>query len=178
MNFDKKDKIEILENSISWIVVLAMFIYGGGKLIQFDGAIEIDKTVSELTGMELMWAFYSYSKSFAMTLGIIEIIGGILILIKKTRIIGCLLTSTILVNVIFQDIYFGVHLGALKAAILYQILILIILWLNREKLIRGMKVLMESDKIEQPKMKLFIKLLIAFGVFLIFRTFEYYLTIN
>ena len=178
MNFDKKDKIEILENSISWIVVLAMFIYGGGKLIQFDGAIEIDKTVSELTGMELMWAFYSYSKSFAMTLGIIEIIGGILILIKKTRIIGCLLTSTILVNVIFQDIYFGVHLGALKAAILYQILILIILWLNKEKLIRGIKILLESNKIEQPKMKLFIKLLIAFGVFLILRILEYSLTIR
>ena len=178
MNFDKKDKIEILENSISWIVVLAMFIYGGGKLIQFDGAIEIDKTVSELTGMELMWAFYSYSKSFAITLGILEIIGGILILIKKTRIIGCLLTSTILVNVIFQDIYFGVHLGALKAAILYQILILIILWLNKEKLIRVIKILLESNKIEQPNMKLFIKLLIAFGVFLILRILEYSLTIR
>ena len=178
MNFNKEDKIEIIENAISWIVVLAMFIYGGGKLIQFDGAIEIDKTVSELTGMELMWAFYSYSKSFAMTLGIIEIIGGILILIKKTRIIGCLLTSTILVNVIFQDIYFGVHLGALKAAILYQILILIILWLNKEKLIRGIKILLESNKIEQPKMKLFIKLLIAFGVFIILRILEYYLTIK
>ena len=178
MNFDKKDKIEILENSISWIVVLAMFIYGGGKLIQFDGAIEIDKTVSELTGMELMWAFYSYSKSFAMTLGIIEIIGGILILIKKTRIIGCLLTSTILVNVIFQDIYFGVHLGALKAAILYQILILIILWLNKKKLIRGIKILLESNKVEQPKMKLFTKILIAFGVFIILRILEYYLTIR
>ena len=178
MNFDKKDKIEIIENSISWIVVLAMFIYGGGKLIQFDGAIEIDKTVSELTGMELMWAFYSYSKSFSMTLGILEIIGGILILIKKTRIIGCLLTSTILINVIFQDIYFGVHLGALKAAILYQILILIILWLNKEKLIRVIKILLESNKIEQPNMKLFIKLLIAFGVFLILRLLEYYLTIR
>ena len=106
MNFNKKDRIEILENAISWIVVLAMFIYGGGKLIQFDGATEIDKTVSELTGMELMWAFYSYSKSFAITLGILEIIGGILILTKKTRIIGCLFTSTILVNIIFQDIYF------------------------------------------------------------------------
>ena len=177
MNFDKKDKIEILENSISWIVVLAMFIYGGGKLIQFDVTIEIDKTVSELTGMELMWAFYSYSKSFAMTLGILEIIGGILILLKKTRTIGCLLTSTILINVIFQDIYFGVHLGALKAAILYQILILIILWLNKEKLIRGIKILLESNKIEQPNMKLFIKLLIAFGVFLILRILEYYITI-
>ena len=155
-----------------------MFIYGGGKLIQFDGAAEIDKTVSELTGMELMWAFYSYSKSFAMTLGIIEIIGGILILVKKIRIIGCLFTSIILVNVIFQDIYFGVHLGALKAAILYQILILIILWLNKEKLIRGIKVLLESNKIVQPKMKFFIKLLIAFGVFIILRILEYYLTIR
>ena len=77
----RKDKIEILENSISWIVVLAMFIYGGAKLFQFEGATEINKTVSEMTGMELMWAFYGYSKSFALTLGVFEIIGGILIII-------------------------------------------------------------------------------------------------
>ena len=177
MNFTKKDKIEIFENSISWVVVTAMFIYGLGKIIQFDGAVEVNKTVSEMTGMELMWAFYGYSKSFAITLGLFELIGGFLILIKKTRIIGCLITSTLLVNVIFQDIYFGVHLGALKAAIFYQILILIILWLNKEKLIRGMKVLLESNKFEQPKTKLFIKLLIAFGVFLILRILEYYITI-
>ena len=128
--------------------------------------------------MELMWAFYGYSKSFAMTLGILEMIGGILILIKKTRIIGCVFTSTILVNIILQDIYFGVHLGALKAAVLYQILILIILWLNKEKLIRSIKVLLEYKKIEQQKMKLFTKLLIAFGVFIILRILEYYLTIK
>ena len=178
MNFNKEDKIEIIENAISWIVVLALFIYGGGKLIQFDGAADIDKTVSELTGMELMWAFYGYSKSFAMTLGILEMIGGILILIKKTRIIGCVFTSSILVNIILQDIYFGVHLGALKAAVLYQILILIILWLNKEKLIGSIKVLLEYKKIEQSKMKLFTKLLIAFGVFIILRILEYYLTIK
>jgi hypothetical protein len=178
MNFDKKDKLEIFENAISWIIVLAMFIYGGAKILQFEGATEIDKTVSELTGMELMWAFYGYSKSFAATLGVFEIIGGILILIKKTRIIGCLFTSTILVNVIFQDIYFGVHFGALKAAILYQSLILIILWLNRHKLIRSIKTLLESNKNQQPKMKIFIKLLIAFGIFIGLRVLEYYVTIK
>lgn len=82
-----------------------MFIYGFGKLFQFEGAAEIDKTVSELNGMQLMWAFYGYSKSFAITLGIFEVIGGLLILIKRTRIIGCLFTSTILINVILQDIF-------------------------------------------------------------------------
>ena len=178
MVLTKTDKIEIFENAISWIVVIAMLIYGGGKLIQFDSVVEIDKTISEMTGMELMWAFYGYSKSFAITLGVFELIGGLLILIKRTRIIGCLFTSTILVNVILQDIYFGVHLGALKAAIVYQILILIILWLSKEKLIRSVKVLLEYNKTEQPKMKLFIKLLIAFGVFSILRIFEYLLTIK
>lgn len=178
MNVTDKDKIEIFENAISWIVVFAMFVYGGAKIIQFNGAIEIDKSVSELTGMELMWAFYGYSKSFAVTLGIFEITGGLLILIKRTRVIGCLLTSTILINVIFQDIYFGVHLGALRAAILYQILILVIFWLNRRKLIQSIRTLLESNKIEQSKTKFFIKLLMAFGFFVGLRILEYYITIR
>ena len=178
MNLTKKDKIEIFENAISWIVVIAMLIYGGGKLIQFDGAVEIDKTISEMTGMELMWAFYGYSKSFAITLGVFELIGGFLILIKRTRIIGCLFTSTILMNVILQDIYFGVHLGALKAAILYQLLILIILLLNKEKLIMSMKTLLMPDKTEQTKTKFFVKTLIAFGIFGGLRILEYFITIK
>ena len=178
MNLTKKDKIEIFENAISWIVVMAMFIYGGGKLIQFGDVAEIDKTVSEMNGMELMWAFYGYSKSFAITLGVFELIGGLLILINRTRIIGCLFTSTILVNVIFQDIYFGVHLGALKAAILYQLLILIILFLNKDKLIVSIKTLLTSDKNEQTKTKFFIKTLIAIGLFIGLRILEYFITIE
>jgi len=177
-NFNKKDRIETFENAISWIVVFAMFIYGGAKLIQFDGASEIDKTVNEMTGMELMWAFYGYSKSFAITLGIFEVVGGILILIKKTRLIGCLFTSTILVNVILQDIYFEVNFGALKAAILYQLLILIILWLNKEKLIQSIKTLLSSEKTEQTKIKNFVKILIAFGIFIGLRILEYFITVK
>lgn len=178
MNFDKKDKMEIFENAISWIVVFAMFIYGGAKLFQFDSSIGLDKTVSEMTGMELMWSFYGYSKAFAITIGIFEIFGGLLILFKKTRIIGCLFTSAILINIIFQDIFYFVHLGALRAAILYQILILIIVWLNKEKLIKSLKILLESKKIEQSKTKLFLKLVIAFLLFVGFRIAEYYLTIR
>ena len=178
MNLTKKDKIEIFENAISWIVVMAMFIYGGGKLIQFGDVAEIDKTVSEMNGMELMWAFYGYSKSFAITLGVFELIGGLLILINRTRIIGCLFTSTILVNVIFQDIYFGVHLGALKSAILYQLLILIILLLNKDKLIMSIKTLLTSDKNEQTKTKFFIKTLIAIGLFIGLSILEYFITIK
>lgn len=178
MNFDKKDKIEIFENAISWIVVFAMFIYGGAKGMQFSGAANIDKVVSEMTGMELMWAFYGYSKPFAITLGILEVTGGILILIKKTRIIGCLFTSTILVNIILQDIFYGVHVGALQVAILYQLLILVVLWLNREKLMQGIKILLDFKKMEQTRKKALVKLLIAFLLFIGLRILEYLVTIK
>lgn len=178
MTFDKKDKVEIVENAISWIVVFAMFVYGGAKLFQFDSSANIDKTVSEMTGMELMWAFYGYSKAFEITLGILEITGGLLILFKKTRIIGCLFTSAILVNIIFQDIFYRVHLGALRSAILYQILIVIIVWFNKKKFVRSIKTLLQSKKIEQPTIKLFLKLFIAFLLFVGLRIAEYYLTIR
>lgn len=35
MTFDSKDKIEICENAISWIIVFAMLVYGVGKIVQF-----------------------------------------------------------------------------------------------------------------------------------------------
>lgn len=178
MNFNKKDVIDIFENAISWIVVLAMFIYGGAKIFQFDGATDINKTVSEMTGMELMWAFYGYSKSFVITIGIFEIIGGILILIKKTRIIGCLFTSAILVNIIFQDIYYGVHYGALRAAIIYQLLIVIILYLHKEKLFSSVNILLLSKEIIQVRMKFFFKTLITIIVFIGLRILEYFITMK
>jgi hypothetical protein len=178
MDFNKKDKLDMFENAISWIIVFGMYIYGAAKVVQFKGATAIDKTVAELSGMELMWAFYGYSQAFAITLGIFEIVGGTLILFKKTRLLGCFFTSAILVNVILQDIYYGVHLGALKAAILYQTLIFIILWLNKDKVIQSIKILLRPSQIDQTKMKLFLKLLITFVLFIGLRIAEYYVTIK
>ncbi|MFK7948130.1 MAG: hypothetical protein AB8G11_11090 [Saprospiraceae bacterium] len=178
MTFTKNDKIEMLENALSWIVVMAMLIYGIGKIIQFEGAAEIDKTIPEMTGMELMWAFYGYSKPFVLTLGFLEVMGGILIFIKKTRIIGCLFTSTILINVIMQDIFFGVHLGALKAALLYQIFIIAILWLNRDRLIKSFNILIKREKNIELNRTFIVKSIIAFALFLVIRILEYVLTIK
>lgn len=41
MNLNKKDKIEIFENDISWIIILAMFLYGTRKIVQFAEAAEL-----------------------------------------------------------------------------------------------------------------------------------------
>ena len=66
-----------------------------------------------------------------LLLGALELTAAGLLLFRPTRLLACLLASTILVNVILQDVFYGVHAGALMAALLYQIALLVILWLNR-----------------------------------------------
>lgn len=176
MKLEKEDIIEILENAFSYIVIMAMFVYGGAKIVQFDGAFETNKKVSELTGQQLMWAFYGYSKPFAITLGILEITGGVLMLIKRTRIIGCFLVSTILVNVILQDIFYDVNVGALRAAIIYQFLIIAIFWFNKEKLIRSVKILISPQIYDISKKSFIVKMGLSIILFVVLRIIEFYVT--
>lgn len=178
MKLNREDYIEILETAMSWIVVMAMVVYGGGKIVQFTGMPYLNKPVSELTGMQLMWAFYGYSQPFVLTLGLFEILGGMLVFFKRTRIIGCLFTSAILINIILQDYFYGVHIGALKAAILYQLLIFAILRINKNRLLQAIRVLMFNDYSEKTTRKRIRVLTISFLLFVLFRVGEYLITIR
>jgi len=138
----KKTEItQIIELAFVFVVTLAMVIYGGAKYLQFGNGTLPAKTVAEMTGMELMWSFYGYSKTYPILIGIAEITGGILLLFRKTRILGGVLLTGILSNVILQDIIYEVNRGALAAAIIYQFMIFGILWINRISFIAGIKAL-------------------------------------
>ena len=176
MKINKKEILEIFENAFTYIVVFAMFVYGIGKMVQFDGALETNKSVSEMTGQQLMWAFYGYSKPFVIVLGIMEITGGFLMLVRRTRILGCFFITTILVNVILQDIFYGVNVGALRAAVIYQTLIFVILWFNKEKIIQCFKILLSVTSFEGFKKKFFVKIILSIILFIILRILEFYVT--
>jgi len=178
VKLENKDVIEIIENAFSYVVAFGMLAYGVAKIIQFNGATDINKTVSELTGMQLMWAFYGYSKPFVVILGILEITGGILMLLKRTRILGCFLATTILTNVILQDIFYKVNVGALRAAIIYQSLILVSLWFNRVRLLKALKILTSPQIITNSKIDLFLKLLFSIILFVFLRILEHYITMK
>jgi hypothetical protein len=132
MQLKKQDYYYIFEMALVMSVAFSMLLYGIGKPLQFSNSSISQKPISALTGMELMWAFYGYSKVYPIIIGVFEIVGALLLLFRKTRLIGGLVITSILFNVILQDIFFGVNEGALKAALLYQAMVFIIFWLNRK----------------------------------------------
>lgn len=130
------------ELALVLIVTSAMLMYGVGKAMQFDHFAGTTKPVSELTGMELMWAFYARSKPFAIIIGLLQISGAIMFLWKRTRLIGGILLSTVLINIILQDIFYDVNRGALWAAIIYQLMIVIVFSIHWSSVIQVFKKLL------------------------------------
>jgi len=110
-------------------------------------------------------------------LGVLEMLGGILMLLRRTRLIGCLLVTSILVNVILQDIFYGVNVGALKAAIIYQLLIFAILWLNKAKVIQCFKILTAVEVTALPGKILITRIVLSVLLFALLRVLEYFITI-
>ena len=135
----KEKLLEILEWSMVIFVALNLCAYGFGKVVQFGELTDSKTIISELKPMQLMWAFYGHSKTYAIVLGVFEVLGSVLFILPKTRILGGFLLSGILINVILQDYFYEVHIGALISAIFYQLLICIVLFLNKKNIIDGIK---------------------------------------
>ncbi|MBL7939011.1 MAG: hypothetical protein JNL43_06595 [Flavobacteriales bacterium] len=132
----KQNVASILELACRWHVALSMFVYGIAKTVQFDATAGNDAPVNSLSGQQLMWAFYGYSLGYAKFLGVVEMLGAGLLLFRRTTLLGCLVVSSVLVNVIAQDITYGVNEGALRAALIYQMLTFLVVLLNRHQVVR------------------------------------------
>ena len=109
-----------------------------------------------------MWNFYSYSLTYPLIIGFFEILGGISLLSNRSRIFGCILLTIILSNIIIQDYIY--EIVALKSAIFYQILVVIILFFDKEKLKRVIKVLFTTSKFSKNLILIIIALIIALFV--------------
>lgn len=141
--------LQAVELSFVLVVSTAMYAYGFGKYVQFADPAGSTGTIAGATGMELMWAFYGYSKPYALLLGALEVAGATLLLVRRTRVIGGLLLVGILGNVIAQDIFFEVNCGALRAAVIYLTLVMVLLWFNRATLIAATRAVLLGDRARQ-----------------------------
>ncbi|AZA91297.1 hypothetical protein EG343_11945 [Chryseobacterium nakagawai] len=154
---------EKIINLIYWMIVLtvsmSMLIYGLSKPLQFSD-YQGGTVLNTMSGHDIMWIFYGYSKAFPIIIGFFEVVGAILILFNRTRFFGCFLLSTMLINIIIQDYIFGI--AALGTAIYYQILIIAILCFDSAKLKEVIKAFFKADKKEFSWITMIIALAFIF----------------
>ncbi|WP_053077107.1 DoxX family protein [Chryseobacterium sp. BLS98] len=165
----KNNFLTILEWSFCLYVAGMMILFGAGKYQQFDHSVN-----EKFKGMKIMWDFYSYSKPFVITLGLFEILGAVLLIVPKTRIIGCLFLTSLLTNVILQDYFYDVP--AIFGAITLQLIVFFILWLNRVPVMNGIKAFTQVSKGINPGNQIKQIIYIALCTLLIFVIMFYLVT--
>ncbi len=169
MNLKKIFSYSLFELAIRIWTSFFLIIYGIGKLNQFEGAKQMEVYISEASGAQMMWAFFGTTLIYPLIIGSIQIIGAVLLIFNKTKLLSALILSPLFLNIIILDILYGIDSGALLNAIIYQSVFVFIIIQQREKIIVVFKTLLLDNRpiisINPRALKFIIALIIAILLF-------------
>lgn len=125
-------------------LAVTMVLYGLAKVfpLQFvmPGPRIMTMPVGDLTPEELMWAFMGASQPYVLFAGVAELVGGTLLLWRRTTPLGALILFAVMGNVALMDLCYDVNM---KLAALH--LLLAITFVLAPALPRILRALMPDD---------------------------------
>lgn len=103
-----------------WIAFL-LLDFGFQKIfeVNFNYSYHInDSLASALTGQELTWKYYGFSYGLALILASFQIIGSILLLFKRTILLGVAILLPVILNIVLINIFYSIGFITLFTSIL------------------------------------------------------------
>jgi len=133
---DYDSKLRTLTRTIlRYHLGLTLIIYGLSKVLMLQfGEMDLDKlesTIGSRNGMGFLWTFMSYSKFYTMSTGWIELIGGVLLLFRRTTAFGTYIIFISMVNVVLIDIGYDVRVKMFAIHLLLMTILLMVNDFNR-----------------------------------------------
>ena len=121
-----------------YAVAFIIITYGFAKLNGAQFTVldsELDKPLGEVSGFWLTWYYFGYSKFYGNFIALAQVAGGLMLMFRRSTLLGSCLLFPIVTNIILVDIFYGVEPGALLTALVIEALLLIILAAHRGELL-------------------------------------------
>ncbi|HEX6161050.1 MAG TPA: hypothetical protein VF111_12840, partial [Thermoanaerobaculia bacterium] len=127
--------LEGLQVYVRFVLAEAMIVYGAAKVMvaQF-GTPSLDKLVQPLgdsSPMGLLWTFMGYSAGYQVFTGAAELLGGILLTIRRTALLGALMVAGVMINVVALNLCYDVPVKIYSMQLLLLAVVLTIPYLRR-----------------------------------------------
>lgn len=126
---------------LDWLRYISAFLllgYGSSKLAHLQFHLNqalAHRPVISLTGYELTWYYYGYSRAYACILGFTQVTGGTLLLFRKTALIGALAMLPVIVNILLIDIFIlPPDYGPSVPALIIFVSLTMLVWRDSESL--------------------------------------------
>ncbi len=111
-------------------LMFSMIVYGSLKVINVQfGTLPLSRVVQplgELSPMGLLWAFMGYSEPYTVFTGLVELVGGLLLLNRRTTLLGALICSVAMSQVLMLNLSYDVPVKLSSAHLLALALVLIL----------------------------------------------------
>lgn len=95
-----------------YYVAYSLFAYGITKLFfgQFppNSAYRLDEQIGNMTPMGIVWTFMGTSPGYVFISGLLETVGGLLLLFRRTKTFGALFSMTVMINVALLNYLYDV----------------------------------------------------------------------
>lgn len=130
--------------ALRWYLAYYMIDYGIAKITGAQFGIYdqtlLDKPLRDVSEFNLAWYLFGLNDTFKIVVATFQILGGILIIINRTALIGALVLLPILINIFLIDLSFTTE--ALGSALLIRLIFMVlcdlaILWFYKERVWRA-----------------------------------------
>ncbi|WP_460217739.1 DoxX family protein [Psychroserpens sp. MEBiC05023] len=100
------------------VLILFMFLYGSVKIYQIQfpqpSLVRLLQPLGEFSPMGLAWTYMGYSEGFNMFTGFMEILGGLLLIPRRTQTIGAFIVMGVMTHVAVMNFMFDIPVKLLS----------------------------------------------------------------
>lgn len=119
---------EWLRVCVRFSLASTMILYGASKVFsaQFGppGLHRLLEPFGEASPMGLLWTFMGYSRGYTLFAGLSEMAGGILLISRRTTLLGALVSTGVLLNVVLLNFFYDVPVKQFSSHLLAMAVLL------------------------------------------------------
>lgn len=116
---------------IIYLLAFDLYSFGWQKIFGLQMVVilgMLDMPFNSLDGETLTWAYFRRSYPFTVAIAITQISGSLLLLFRRTRLLGLIILIPVLVNIILIDTFYHLHTWVLIHALVLTTGILFLLF--------------------------------------------------
>ncbi|MDO1501741.1 DoxX family protein [Winogradskyella maritima] len=120
---------------LRFTLFVAMFVYGFVKVFQiqfgFPSLSQLLEPIGNMTPMGLAWTYMGYSKGFGMFAGLMEVIGGLLLISRRTQTLGAFIIIGVMTHVFLMNMMFDIPVKLLSLHLILMALVIFLADIKR-----------------------------------------------
>lgn len=127
----------VIQDIISFYVAYQITLYGAAKILKTQLQVPdyvLDQPIGSLNGFWLTWAYFGHSPAMATILGYTQVIGSILLLFRRTRLIGVIVLLPVMINIDLINQFYAISPLAYYNSLHYTAILFFLLFLDFDKL--------------------------------------------